>query len=111
MPVIQKFVNDLAAGGVLENALAGSAFEFAPRNQVISIGVVANILGGFVTIQVGSQIVLEESPAVVKTTFPVIPDEMYYQDIAAQGDRIVVRLRNSAVGVMDFRIIVQSTNL
>jgi len=109
MPVIQKFTEGVAVGAVVENVLAGSAFEFANSNQIVSIGVVANAVDTFVTIQIGTNIVLEESASVVKITFPVIPDEMYYQDVASQGDRIVIRVRNASAATRDFRTIVQTT--
>lgn len=110
MAVIQKLTN-VAAGGVEENALTGSAFEFARGNSLVSIGVTTDTAGGLVTIQSGSDIVLEESPAAVKATNPIIPDEFYYSDVATQGDRLVVRLRNPTGGAINFRTIVQVTNL
>lgn len=110
MPVIQKEIT-VAAGETVENALSGSAFEFARSNQLVAIGVTAAASGTFVTIQSGADIVLEESPAVVKTSFPVIPDEMYYNDVAVQGDRLVVRLRNPTAGGIVMRVLVQTTNI
>ena len=110
MPVIQKEIS-VGVGVTVENALAGSAFEFLRRNSVVSIGVTAAATGTFVTIQSGSDIVLEESPAFVKTTFPVIPDEMFYNDVGVQGDRLVVRLRNPTAGAITMRVLVQLTDL
>jgi len=110
MSVIQK-TNVLAAGATVENSLSGSAFEFLRRNAIVSIGSVASAAGAFVTIQSGSDIVLEESEAVVKATFPVVPDEMYYNDVGVQGDRLVIRLRNPTGGAITFRTIVQLTDL
>lgn len=110
MPVIQREVS-VAAGAVNENLLSGSAFEFMRQNSLISIGVVQSAAGGFCTIQSGGDIVAEEFPPNVKTTFPVIPDEMYYSDVATGGDRLVVRARNPTGGAIVFRIIAQVTAL
>jgi len=110
MPVIQKEIS-VAAGATVENALSGSAFEFARSNQLVAIGVTAAATGTFVTVQSGADIVLEESPTFVKTTFPVIPDEMYYNDVAVQGDRLVVRLRNPTAGAIVMRVLAQTTTL
>ena len=97
MPVIMR-ETPVPAGGVVENALAGSAFEFARQNSLISLGVNAAETGTFVTIQSGPDIVAEEfSPALSPATgnpYPVIPDQMYFSDVATAGDRLVVRLRN-----------------
>lgn len=108
MPVIQKLDN-VAAGATDENALSGSAFEFARSNQVVSIGVVCDTAGCFATITNGADILLEESEVAVSADFPIIPDEFYYNDVAAQGDRLVIRLRNPTAGAVNFRSIVQIT--
>lgn len=110
MPVIQKEIS-VAAGATEENALTGSAFEFLRRNAIVSTGVTAAATGCFVTIQSGADIVLEESPALVETRFPRIPDEMAYNDVGVQGDRLVVRLRNPTAGAIIMRVLVQVTDL
>lgn len=110
MPVIQKEIS-VGVGETVENALAGSAFEFLRQNAIVSIGVTAAATGTFVTVQSGADIVLEESPTRVLTTFPVIPDDMYYNDVGVQGDRLVVRLRNPTAGAIIMRVLVQVTNL
>lgn len=110
MPVIQKEIS-VAAGETIENALQGSAFEFLRRNAIVSMGVTAAATGTFVTIQSGADIVLEESPTYVKTAFPVIPDEMAYNDVGVMGDRLVVRLRNPTGGAIIMRVLAQITDL
>lgn len=106
MSVIQKEIS-VAAGATDENALTGSAFEFLRRNSIISVGVTAAATGTFVTLQSGAEIVLEESPPMVQTTFPRIPDEMAYNFAGVQGDRLVVRLRNPTGGAVIMRVLVQ----
>lgn len=108
MPVIQK-KDTVATTVTLENALSGSAFEFARTNQLVSISVVADTAGAFCTITNGSDILLEESEVDVKATFGVIPDSFYYNDVATQGDRLVIRLRNPTGGNVVFFTIVQIT--
>lgn len=108
MPAIQKETS-VGANATVENALSGSAFEFLRRNAVISAGVTAAVTGTFVTIQSGGDIVLEESPSAIKTTFPVIPDEMFYNDVGVQGDRLVVRLRNSTGAPVIVRTLIMIT--
>lgn len=110
MPVIQKLVT-VPANDVVDNAISGSAFEFLRTNAVVSIGVTGNVAGLTVNIQSGADIVLEESDVVVKTNFPTIPDEMYYNDVGVAGDRLVIRIRNTTAGNIDARIIVQITQL
>lgn len=110
MPVIQKEIS-VGAGLTVENALAGSAFEFLRRNAVVSLGVTAAATGTFVTVQSGADIVLEESPTAILATFPVIPDNMFYNDVGVAGDRQVVRLRNPTAGAIIMRVLAQITDL
>jgi len=110
MAVIQKEIS-VGAGATVENALSGSAFEFLRRNAIVSIGVTAAATGTFVTIQSGGDIVMEESATAILATFPVIPDNMYYNDVGVAGDRLVVRLRNPTAGAIVMRVLVQITDL
>jgi len=110
MPVIQKEVAILAATAN-ENILSGSAFEFLRSNAIVSIGLTGSATGLVANIQSGADIVLEESDLTIKTTFPVIPDEMYYNDVGVQGDRLVIRVRNTSGGTLTVRCIVQVTNI
>lgn len=110
MPVIQKEIV-VAANATVDNAISGSSFEFLRGNAVVSIGMVGSATGLVGTIQSGSDIVLEEAPLAVKTTMPIIPDEMYYNDVGVLGDRLVIRIRNTTAGALTLRAIVQVTPL
>jgi len=110
MPVIQKEVS-IAATSANENILSGSAFEFLRQNAIVSVGLAGSATGLVANIQSGADIVLEESPLLVKTTMPTIPDDMYYNDVGVAGDRLVIRVRNTTGGALTVRCIVQVTNL
>lgn len=106
MPVIQREVS-VAAGAVNDNIFAGSAFEFARQNQVVSIGVSQSATGGFATIQSGGDVIAEEFSPAILTRYPIIPDEMYYNDVQAPGDRLVLRYRNPTGAALTVRAIAQ----
>jgi len=108
--VIQK-ETAIAAGGVNDNLFSGSAFEYARSPGVVSIAVVASATGGFVTIQAGPTIILEESPPTVKTSMPVVPDDFLYTAAVAPGDRLVLRARNPTGGALTFRAVCQVTDV
>lgn len=110
MPVIQREAT-VPANAFIENLLTGSAFEFARSNQLVSVGVSAAATGVFVTITAGPDLVLEESAAVILTRFPIIPDEMYYNDVMQVGDRLIIRARNSTAGPLVVRAVVQVSYL
>lgn len=108
--VIQKETS-VAAGAANDNLLSGSAFEYARAPGIVSIGCVASATGGFITIQAGPTIVLEESPPTVKTSMPTVPDDFLYNAAVAPGDRLVIRARNPTGGAITFRAVVQLTDV
>lgn len=110
MPVIMREVA-VAAGAVNENILAGSAFEFARQNSLVSIGISQSATGGFATINAGADVVAEEFSPPIATVYPIIPDDMYFSDVAASGDRLVVRYRNPTAGALTVRVVAQVTPL
>lgn len=97
----------IAAGASNNNVLNGSAFEFARTRQVVSMGVVAAATGMFIGIQSGSDVILEESPPMVLTTMPIIPDHMAFNDVMEAGDRLKISVRNPTGGAIILRWLVQ----
>lgn len=106
MPVIMREVS-VAAGGLNENIFSGSAFEIARQAQVVSLGVAQSATGGFATFQSGGDVVAEEFSPPVLTRYPVIPDEMYFNDVQTMGDRNVLRYRNPTAGAITVRALLQ----
>jgi hypothetical protein len=45
----------------------------------------------------------------ILTTYPVVPDQMYFTDIMENGDRLVCRYRNPTGGALTVRGIVQTS--
>jgi len=106
MPTIMKEVT-VAANATNDNVLSGSAFEFARNAQLVSIGFTAAATGCFVTFSSGADVVVEECPSPIATRFPIIPDEFYASDVAAPGDRYVLRVRNSTGAGIVVRAVLQ----
>jgi hypothetical protein len=108
--VIQKETS-VGAGAVNDNLLSGSAFEYLRAPAIVSFACVASDTGAFITIQAGPSIVLEESPASLKDTMPIVPDDFLYTAAAAPGDRLVIRFRNPTAGSITARAVVQITDV
>lgn len=104
--VIQK-ETIVVAGGVNDNIFSGSAFEYVRQAGVVSIAAVVSAPGGFITIQAGPTLILEESPPTVKTAMPVVPDDFLYQSAVVPGDRLVLRFRNPTGGALTIRAVAQ----
>jgi hypothetical protein len=99
----------VAAGASNSNLVQGSAFEFARQRQVVSMGWVQSATGGFMTLQAGSDVVAEEFSVPILTTYPVVPDQMYFTDVMENGDRLVARYRNPTAGALTVRGVVQTS--
>lgn len=102
MPAIQT-ETILAAGAANANVFNGSAFEYSRGRNVLSLGVVASATGSFIGITSGADVLLEESPPFVLTTFPVVPDHMFYNDVMEPFDRLRVAGRNPTGGAITIR--------
>jgi len=108
MPLVRK-EQSILAGAVLDNVMTGSIYEFMPWNAAVNIGINGSATGLVATINSGSDTVLEEAPINVSTAFPVIPDDMFAQDVAAGGERLVIKIRNTSGGTLVARSLVQLT--
>jgi hypothetical protein len=108
--VIQK-ETIVTTGASNDNLLSGSAFEYLRAPAVVSIACVQSVTGGFITIQIGPSILLEESPPNIKTSMPVVPDDFTFTAAGAPGDRLVIRARNPTGGSITFRAIAQITDV
>lgn len=95
-------VTNLAAGASNNNVLSGSAFEFIKRPSLVRFYVVGNAAGDQrVTIQSGSEVLMEESPISRAARFPLVPDDLACEDVAMPGDRLKLAIRNTGAGAVD----------
>lgn len=85
----------------------GNAFEFARNRAVISIGLAAAATGTFCNVQLGARNVATEFSPPILTRYPVIPDEMYVNDVVEQQDRILIPWRNPTGGTVVVRAAIQ----
>jgi hypothetical protein len=110
VPAIPAEVS-VAANTTNPNLFNGSAFEYSRGRNLLSLGVTAAATGTLCTITSGADVILEESPTYIKTQFPIVPDEMFYNDIMEFMDRLRVQIRNSTAGALVTRAIALLTPL
>lgn len=110
MPVIQVETT-VGATSTNSNTVAGSAFEYSRGRQLISLGVTAAATGTFTTITAGGDVVLEESATYIATQWPIVPDQMFYNDIMEPMDRLRVAIRNTTGGGLVTRTLALVTPL
>lgn len=106
MPVIQRAVS-IPANSTNENILAGSQYEFARRPCLVSIGIQTTAAGLIANINSGGDVVAEAFPVPAVAGMPVIPDNMYYNDVMETGDRLSIPVQNTTAGALVASVLVQ----
>jgi len=87
----------LAASGTA-TPLSGSQYEYLPFAAMVEIGLATDATGVLATVSSGSDILQEEGPVQIKTinVQPTYPDDFGLSDLAAPGDRLSVKLRDTS---------------
>jgi len=111
MPTIRALTTNLAANGTA-NPLQGNQYEYLPFPARVEFAIVANAAGIDVTVYSGSDLLQQGGPASVKTTPVLYPDDFLLDDVAGQGERLNVILRETAaVATTDIETVVKITPL
>lgn len=96
MPLIQSSVS-VAAATVNDNVFAGSQYEFLPYNAALEFGIVGDANAADLRIDVysGQDVLAENMVPSAQNRTPVYPDDYPLNDVAAGGERIKLRVRNT----------------
>ncbi len=113
MPLIQGTAS-IAASSVNDNILSGSQYEFLPFDASLEFGLTGDANGGDLRVDVysGSDVLLENAPMSTQARLPIYPDDFSLEDVAAAGERIKIRVRNtSGAGARSINFAVRITPL
>jgi hypothetical protein len=96
MPVIQKRV--VLAASSSASALTDDQFEYLPYNALVEFAIMSDATGVLATIFSGSDLLMDEGPVPIGTinVAPKYPDDYHLTDVAAGGERLKVRLRDTS---------------
>lgn len=91
------------AAGATADLLTNTNAEFLAQDSVIEIALSSTAVGVDATVTSGSDVLQEESPVFVRAagTPPKYPDDFLLSDVAAAGERLRVRVRNTTAGALD----------
>jgi len=101
----------VAANAVVDNLWAGSNFTFLATPSIIVAAIVGSATGLVASIQIGARIVVEESPLMVLTTMPIIPDHYFFSGIGLSTEQLICRVRNTTGGALTARSICQLSDV
>jgi len=108
MPMIQV-TGAVAANSTNDNVITGSQFEYLPYNAALEFGLVGSATGLLVDAYSGQDILCESMAISIQNRFPVFPDDYTLTDVAAAGERIKVRVRNSTGGSLTYFVAIRVT--
>jgi len=99
MPLIQKSVS-VAAGATNDNVITGSQFEYLPYNALVEFGLNGSATGLLADVYSGQDIIAEDIALNALNRTAIYPDDYTFNDVAAAGDRLKVRVRNPTGGAL-----------
>lgn len=100
---------NVAANSASGNVLAGSPFEFAAANSIISLAVVraggtpGDINADF---QIGGESITSQANVSTRNAFPSFRDDVLAQAGAEAGERLFLNLNNTTAGALDVDVLV-----
>lgn len=98
MPLIQSSVVIAASPAVNDNVIAGSQFEFLPFNASIRFALNGSAVGLVADVYSGQDVLSEQMVVNSLNRVPINPDDFLLSDVAAAGERIKLRCRNTTGG-------------
>jgi hypothetical protein len=108
MPLIQKTAS-LAANATIDNVITGDQYEFLPFNALLEFGINGSATGLVMDVYSGSDSLCESAAVSLANRMPIYPDDYTLTDVAAAGERIKVRLRNTTGGALTYFVSVRVT--
>lgn len=111
MPTISKR-QPIGIGGVVDNVLANSQYEFAPFDGTIEIGIFADKNLVSAAIFSGPDVLAEPGTSVpfgAAEAMPRYPDDYHWEDEVAQGDRLKITLTNQNAAATVVNVVLRMT--
>lgn len=99
MPLIQQSVS-IAGNATNDNVLQGSQYEFLPYDAFLEFGLCGSATGLVADVFSGQDVLAENMLLNVQNRIPLYPDDFNLNDVAAAGERIKVRVRNTTGGAL-----------
>ncbi len=85
----------VAANATVQNVFAGNLNEFLQANSLVNLYASAAAIGLNLTLIVGDEIFLDDQEVSAQNRMPLVPDDLVVQAAGFQGDRVIVRYRNT----------------
>lgn len=108
MPLVQV-TGSVAANATNDNVITGSQFEYLPYNATLEFGLVGSAAGLLIDAYSGQDVLCESMAVSIQNRYPIYPDDYVLSDVAAAGERVKVRVRNSTGGALTYFVAIRIT--
>jgi hypothetical protein len=88
------------ANATVQNVLAGKLNEFLSENSICSLYATASAVGMNISFIVASEVVVDDQEINAQNRMPLVPDDFIGNGGGFQGDRVIIRLRNTTAGAI-----------
>jgi hypothetical protein len=88
----------VAAATVSPNVISGQLHEILQRPSALRLSVNGSALGLYVTMIIGSMVVVQDQAVNAANRFPVLPDDVLASAGGLAGEKLNVTFRNSTAG-------------
>jgi len=85
----------VGANATVQNVYAGNLNEFLQATSLVNLYASAAAVGLNVSLIVGEEIFLDDQEVSAQNRMPLVPDDLVVQAAGFQGDRVIVRYRNT----------------
>lgn len=88
------------AGTTNSNIIAGSQFEYLPRNARVDIGLVGSATGLVADVTIGQDLIAQSMALSLQNRMPIVPDDYSLSEVGIGGERIVIKVTNPTGGAL-----------
>jgi len=113
MPVMTDANRSVAANATVDNVLAGKLEEFLRAASTITLHAIAQAVGVRLTLLVGGESALDDQEinARAGAIATIVPDDFVVATAGYQGDRLILRIRNTTAGAIIVNTRLETTPL
>jgi hypothetical protein len=85
--------------------------EFFQMNSQWLLVVSAAATGLRMTASIGSELIVDDQPVPTSNRYPISPDDDYANGVALQGDKLIVKLRNTTGAAVNCTTVLKAAAL
>jgi len=99
MPVMTDR-QSVAANAQVDNVLVGKLAEFLTEPSRVALYATGSAVGLRYSLLIGGEALVDDQEVSAANRFPLVPDDFVAEGGGLQGDRLIVRVRNTTGGAI-----------